>query len=113
MAIGSRTARGRPCEKCLAGSLERHVPRLFCPICSFRGDVRRRVRVGGGTVPCEQGPRLQGQAEKLGEELRRGKCRSTWDPQHPERCSQGRPGSTRQLRATANGRLISLIGIPL
>ena len=56
MAGGSKMVGKSICDKFLDGWLAIDVPRLFCPLCSFREHVRRRVRAGGRSFPGVTGP---------------------------------------------------------
>ena len=62
VAAGSRMVRMCIGEKYPAGSLEIHVPHVFCPVSSFWGNVRRRARTGVQVSPGLTGP---GSADKL------------------------------------------------
>ena len=56
VAEGSGMVRGCICYKYPAGSPEIHVPQLLCPVCSFWGNARRRVRAAGKLFPGITGP---------------------------------------------------------
>ena len=62
MAGGSRIIRKFIRGKCPDDSLEIRAPQMFRPVCSLRGNARRRVRVGEKSFPGFNG---QGFADKL------------------------------------------------
>ena len=89
MAEGSRMVRKCICHKYPTGSLEIHVPQLFCPVCSFWENMRRRVMCGEKLFPGITGSTFTHslrsmarqfgweKAEKLGtHSIRRGAARA-------------------------------------
>ena len=64
--------RKRSCQKYPEASVEIHVPQLFCPVCSFWENVRRRVRAG------EDRAEIRGEAAGgLAQPLKAGQWRSS------------------------------------
>ena len=89
MAGGARMVRGCICDRYPPGSLEIHVPQLFCPTCVLWGAICRRVRAGQMLFPGLTGPlftdKLRRMARSLGYEkaerlgshsIRRGAARA-------------------------------------
>ena len=59
-AEGSKRVRTCICHKYPGGLREIHVPQLFRPACNFWGNLRRRVRVGGDLIPCDDRAEFHG-----------------------------------------------------
>ena len=89
MAGGARLVRRCICERYPPGSLEIHVPQLFCPTCVLWDAICGRVRAGDMLFPGLSGPRFTDKlrnmarhlgwerSEKLGSHsIRRGAARA-------------------------------------
>ena len=92
MPGGARMVRKCICRRYPEGSLEIHVPQLFCPVCSFWESMRRRVMTGEKLFPNITGSTfvssLRCMARQLGWEkserlgahsIRRGAARAILD----------------------------------